>query len=58
MALGGPCDLGFIVIIGDCCHLPRLVLMKDHAWKGLLVIVAASGHWLVSVFVLIPAGDS
>jgi hypothetical protein len=30
VALGGICDLGFLVILGDCHHLDGLVLVEDH----------------------------
>ena len=29
MALGGICDLGFLVILGDCHHIDGLVLVED-----------------------------
>ena len=54
MALGGLCDSEFPVTPGNCRHLAGLMLVR--LWKGLLFIVADSGHWLCEELCAHPRG--
>jgi hypothetical protein len=42
VALGGLCDSGFLVTLGNCRHLAGLMLVRP--WKGLSFIVVDSSH--------------
>jgi hypothetical protein len=42
VALGGLCDSGFLVTLGNCRHLAGLMLVR--LWKGLSFIVVDSSH--------------
>jgi len=54
VALGGLCDSGFLVTLGNCHHLAGLMLVR--LWKGLLFIVADSSHWLCEELCAHPHG--
>ena len=56
MALGGLCDSGFLVTLGDCHHLAGLVLVVDHG-ENLGDCWCLWSLAIVRGFVLILMGD-